>query len=56
VIELLAGRGRVVSRWFVNHSFAPEYCFKVGRANAWWEADLLNWLDSRSRVQLRRQR
>ncbi len=55
VIDLLASKGRLVSRWWVNHAFAPEQCFKVGRANAWWEADVLEWLDAQGRDQLQRQ-
>jgi hypothetical protein len=54
VQELLASGGRRVSRWWVNHHFAPESCFKVGRANAWWEKDALAWLDSQGREAKRR--
>jgi hypothetical protein len=54
VIELLASSGRTVTRWWCNHHFAPEHCFKVGRANAWWEADVLAWLDNQQRDKVRR--
>lgn len=48
--ELLAGTtGRRPTRWWVNHSFAPEFVVKVGRANGWWESDALRWLDEQSR-------
>lgn len=56
VMALLSTQGRTVSRWWVNHSFAPELAFKVGRANAWWEVDALRWLDSQQRAQGTQQR
>jgi hypothetical protein len=49
VIELLASRGKTVTRWWVNHKFAPELAQKVGRANMWWEIDALKWLDAQKR-------
>lgn len=46
VQELLPKRnGKPVSRWVCNNSIAPEYAMKIGRAKAWWEADLYRWLD-----------
>jgi hypothetical protein len=50
VIALLASHGRIVSRWWVNHKFAPDLAFEVGRANAWWEVDVLAWLDAQRRA------
>jgi hypothetical protein len=39
-----------VSRWWVNHDFAPDLAIKVGRKNAWWEHEALAWIDSQRRT------
>lgn len=42
IADLFQGRK---SRWWVNNRFLQEKKLKVGRDNAWWEADVLRAID-----------
>lgn len=39
-------KGKPRTRWFFNHSFLPEKRVRIGRDSAWWESDVIDYLDS----------
>jgi hypothetical protein len=38
-------KGEPRTRWWFNHSFLPEKRVRIGRDSAWWEMDVLAYLD-----------
>lgn len=39
-------KGKPRTRWWFNHDFLPEKRVRIGRDSAWWECDVLEYLDS----------
>lgn len=38
--------GKPRTRWWFNHSFLRDKRVRMGRDSAWWESDVLEYLDS----------